>query len=110
MDCFNLEEDEGLSFSVGADENTNNHDQLDTVFEEETQKINSTDSKIVSIVCVFMSFCLSVLCCVCVYLYLCLYLCQSCVSVSVSLSMCRAVSVHMKYIPLGMCVYIFFHQ
>ena len=46
MGCFDLEEDEGLSFSVGNNENGNNH-ELNTVFEEETQ-INTTDSKIVS--------------------------------------------------------------
>ena len=47
MDCFNLEEDEGLSFTIEANENGNNH-HLDTVFEEGPQ-INNTDSKIVSI-------------------------------------------------------------
>ncbi len=75
MDCFNLEEDEGLSFSVGADENMNNHDQLDTVFEEETQKINSTDSRIVSIVCVFVCMCL----------------CRVSMSLSVSVPVCVSV-------------------
>ena len=41
MDCFSLEEDEGLSFSIGTDERTNGHEQLDTVFEEEPQITNS---------------------------------------------------------------------
>jgi len=50
MDCFSLEEDEGLSFSIGADESPNNHEQLDTVFEEETQ-INSSHSITVSNTC-----------------------------------------------------------
>ena len=45
MGCFDLEEDEGLSFSVGANENGNNH-ELNTVFEEETQS-NTADSKII---------------------------------------------------------------
>lgn len=47
MGCFDLEEDEGLSFSVGANENGNNH-ELNTVFEEETQS-NTADSKITQI-------------------------------------------------------------
>lgn len=47
MGCFDLEEDEGLSFSVGANENGNNY-ELNTVFEEETQS-NTADSKITQI-------------------------------------------------------------
>ena len=45
MDCFSLEEDEGLSFSIGTDEDTNNH-ELDTVFEE--IQVNNGDGKMVS--------------------------------------------------------------
>lgn len=45
MDCFDLEEDEqGLSFTVGGDENG---ELLDTVFEE-VQQLTIGDSKIVS--------------------------------------------------------------